>query len=155
MLAGENLTASVLSVGITAAPISTGSDGPATSGTTESFDTTLGYYQATLISGHQYRAILDGAMGNGTVVGDLFNIFIRDSGSSSAPTTSSTQIAHSRWYCAVTGTNGRTTIALAMPFTASSSGVHTFGVSAARVNGSGTFNLVNTRALFVVDLGGN
>lgn len=154
-LAGESLTASVLSVGTVAAPLNTTASGTPTSGTTEVFDAILGYYQVTLINGHTYRASVNGLQGSGTVAGDLYNIFIRDSGNSSNPTSASTQIAHSRWYCPAVAGAGQSSIVLAMSFVAAGSGVHTFGVSAARVSGTGVFTPVNTRELLIEDLGGN
>lgn len=141
-------------VPVATAPISTGSAGTTTpSGGAETFDAVLGYYQCTLTAGSRYVAVVNGLQGDGTVVGDLFNVYIRDSGSASDPTPSSTQIAHSRWECAATGSGGLTTIALAQSFIAPSTGVHTFGVSAARSAGTGTFTPVNTRELYVMYLG--
>jgi hypothetical protein len=60
-----------------------------------------------------------------------------------------------------TGSAGRTGIGLGGPFTCTVGGVHTFGVSATRIVGTGVFTPESAlasgaaRQLFVVDLGGN
>src|SRR6185437_8313247 len=127
---------------VTATPNSTTSNGtPTPSGGTETFDTVLGYYQCTLIAGRRYLAVSNGNHGNGTA-GELYSMQIRDSGSSSSPTTSSTLIAQSEWYCPAGGSGGRGIIPLAGSFIASTSGVHTFGVSSLRLVGSNVFTPV-------------
>lgn len=158
-LAGERLTASVLSVGIAVGntPASTASNGTPTSGTTETFDTVLGYYQATLILGHRYEVHVNGLVGNGSVVADLYSIQVRDSQSSSNPTASSALIGQTQWYCSATGSGGRTGIELEQSFLCTVSGVHTFGISATRLSGTGIYTPISatSREIFVVDLGGN
>jgi hypothetical protein len=155
MLAGERLTASVFIVGIVAAPLTTNANGTASSGTTETFDAVLGYYQATLISGHRYELRLNGLIGNASVASDVYTLQLRDSGTSSNPTSSSTLIAQSEWEAPASGSSGRNSIPLSMTFQAASSGVHTFGMSATRVLGTGVFTPLGTRELYVFDLGGN
>jgi hypothetical protein len=159
MLAGQRLSASVLSVGIVAPPISTSVAGTPSSGTTEVFDVVLGYYQATLIAGHRYEVRMNGLVGNGTTP-DVYQVQIRDSGSTSNPTSSSTLVAQGQWFCPATGSGGRQSIPLAGTFLASSGGVHTFGMSSMRLSGTVAFTPEappggGVRELFVVDLGGN
>jgi hypothetical protein len=155
--AGENATASVMQIGIPmgSTPTSTSSNGTATSGTTETFDAVLGYYQASLISGHQYEIQVNGLIGNGSVVADLYTVQIRDSQSGSNPTSASTQIAQSEWYVPAAGSSGRNSIAVSMAFVCTLTGVHVFGVSATRVIGTGVLTPIGARQLFIVDLGGN
>jgi len=157
MLAGETLTASVLSIGIPTgnAPVSTTTNGTPTVGTTETFDAILAYYQFTAINGHRYEARCNGLIGNGSVTGDVYTLQIRDSGNSSNPTSGSLLVAQQEFYTAAAGSAGRSAIPLAMSWVAAGSGVHTIGVSAVRVSGTGVFTPVGYRELFVVDLGGN
>jgi hypothetical protein len=137
------------------APISTSSSGTATSGATETFDVVLGYYQFTAINGHRYLATMNGLIGNGSVAADVFTVQIRDSGNSSNPTSGSLLVAQQEWYCSAAGTAGRSPVPLGMTWVAAGSGVHTLGVSATRVAGTGVFTPTGLRELYVVDLGGN
>lgn len=134
-------------------PASTSSNGTATSGTTETFDAVLGYYAVSLIAGRRYLAIVNGVIGNGSVVADEYMIQIRNSGTSSNPTSSSTLIAQSEWYVPATGSGGREAIVLGSSFIAPASGTNTFGMSATRVSGTGVFTPVGTRELYVMYLG--
>lgn len=158
-LAGEILTASVLSIGISAAPISTATNGTPSSGLTETFDIVLGYLSFTAINGHQYEVKLEGLIGNAGVAGDIYSINIRDSGSASNPTAGSTLVAQTSWVGVTAGTSGRQPIPLSGVWTAAGSGTHILGVSAMRTTGTGAFTPVSppalARQLFVVDLGGN
>lgn len=156
-LAGEILTASVLSIGIPtgSSPISTSTNGTVSVGTTETFDAVLGYYAPTLINGHRYQVILNGLIGNASVLADVYTIQIRNSGNATNPTSGSTLIAQSEWEAPAAGSGGRQTIAVSMTFVASGSNVQTFGVSALRQSGTGVFTPLGTRELYVVDLGGN
>lgn len=150
-----------LLVPVSAAPISTSSNGTPTpvSGGAETFDAVLGYYQCTLISGRRYMAVMNGLVGNAGVAGDVYTLQIRNSGTSSNPTTSSTLITQSEWYGAVAGSGGRQSIVLQGSFIAPATGTNTFGMSAARVSGSGAFTPVTAgnasavRELFVMYLG--
>jgi hypothetical protein len=159
-LAGEILTASMLSIGIVAAPVSTSANGtPTPSGGAETFDTVLGYYQAAVISGHRYRVCIDGLIGNCGTASDVYLLQIRDSGSASNPTTSSTLVAQVEWTSAQSATASRIPIFLANTFVAFSTGTHTFGFSAQRTSGSGVFTPVSSpngfREMYITDLGGN
>ena len=138
---------------VMAAPTSTSSNGTATSGTTETFDAVLGYHQASLVSGRRYQINVNGLIGNGSVLADEYSIQVRDSQSGSNPTSGSTQVAMSNWYCAAVGTSGRSGIGLQQSFSCTVTGTHTFGVSATRLNGTGVFTPVGGRELLVEDMG--
>lgn len=148
-----------LAVPVSATPVSTSSNGTATSGTTETFDAVLGYYQVTLIAGRRYMAIINGLVGNAGVSGDVYTVQIRNSGTSSNPTSASTLVAQSEWYGAVAGSGGRQSIVVQGSFIAPATGVNTFGMSATRAVGTGAFTPVTAgnasavRELFVVYLG--
>ena len=147
-----------LSVPVTATPTSTATNGTASSGTTETFDAVLGYYQCNLIAGRRYMAICNGVQGNGNPT-DVYSIQIRNSGSNSNPTASSTLICQSEWYCPGTGSAGRNVIPLQGSFIAPTTGINTFGMSSLRLLGTGSFTPVAAslsgavRELFVIYLG--
>lgn len=137
-------------------PTTTASNGTATSGTTETQDMVLGTYQCTLVNGQRYEAKMNGLIGSGSVAGDVYDIKIRDSGSASAPTSSSTLIAFTQWVCPAAGGAGQATVPLAGTFVSGSSGTHTLGMFAQRVSGTGVFTPVSgtlARELFVHELG--
>lgn len=144
---------SQLSMPVTVAPQTTSANGTATSGTTETFDAVLGYYQVSLTAGRRYLAVMNGLVGNGSVVADDYTIQIRNSGTSSNPTAASTLIAQTQWYVPATGSGGRGGIPFAGSFIAPATGLNTFGVSATRVAGTGVFTPVGTRELYVMYLG--
>lgn len=137
-------------------PVTTTSNGTSTSGTTETLDSVLGTYQCTLVNGQRYVATLNNLIGGATVAGDLYQLKIRDSGSASAPTSSSTLVAFSQWYCIASGGAGQTGVQLQGTFVAGSSGTHTLGFFAQRVAGSGVFTPLSgnlARELFVHEMG--
>jgi len=143
---------------VTATPVSTISNGTVTVGTTETFDAVLGYYAVTLVAGRRYLAVVNGLVGNGTVTADVFSVQIRNSGSASNPTSSSTLITQTEWYVPAVGSSGRDGITLSGSFIAPASGVNTLGVSATRAVGSGVFTPVvgpgnSVRELYVMYLG--
>lgn len=144
-----------LLVPVSATPIATAASGTPTPtvGGGETFDAVLGYYQVTLISGRRYLAIMNGLIGNGSVAADDYTIQIRNSGTSSNPTTGSTMVAQTQWYVPATGSAGRVGIALAGSFIAPNTGTNTLGVSATRALGSGQFTPVGQRELYVMYLG--
>lgn len=147
-----------LAVPVNAAPQSTNATGTVTpSGGAETEDAILGTYQCTLIAGRRYRAVLDGLVGNGSVAGDTFVINIRNSGSSSGPTTASTLVAQQEWVPQTSGSGGRAPIPVSNTFIAPSSGLNTFAVFAARTGGSGVLTPLSppsgVRELYVVYLG--
>jgi hypothetical protein len=147
-----------LALPVTATPVSTISNGTVTVGTTETFDAVLGYYAVTLVAGRRYLAVVNGLVGNGTVTADVYTVQIRNSGSASNPTSSSTLITQTEWYVPAVGSSGRDGITLSGSFIAPASGVNTFGVSATRAVGSGVFTPVvgpnnNVRELYVMYLG--
>lgn len=142
--------------GIQAIPVSTSSGGTMTSGATETFDAVLGTYQWNAVAGRRYMVFVNNLLGGATVTGDLYELRVRNSGSSSAPTTSSTVVAFTQWYCPVNGGPGQTGIQLQGSFLAPTSGTNTIQMSAQRVAGTGVFTPVSgafTREMFVVDLG--
>ncbi len=147
-----------VAVPVNATPVSTATNGTASSGTAETFDTVLGYYQCNLIAGRRYMAVCNGLHGNGNPA-DEYSVQIRNSGSSSNPTTASTLVAQSEWYCPATGSGGRGIIQLQGSFIAPTTGLNTFGMSSVRLVGTGSFTPVvgslagAVRELFVMYLG--
>ena len=137
-------------------PTSTTSNGTSTSGVTETMDSVLGTYQFTAVAGQRYEVKLNNLIGGATVAGDLYQLKIRDSGSASTPTSSSTLVAFSQWYCIASGGPGQTGVQLQGTFVAAGSGTHTLGFFAQRVAGTGTFAPLSgnlARELFVHELG--
>lgn len=115
--------------GIVAAPTASSSDGTATgANTTEVRDAVLGNYQATLSTGRRYRVIYAGAQANSGTADVRYVTRIRNSESSSTPTTASTLIAESTNHMGEAGTGGRQSIFASHTFTVSTSGTHTFSV---------------------------
>jgi hypothetical protein len=137
---------------VTVTPASTTSNGTTTSGTTETFDAVLGYYQVSLIAGRRYMAILNNMLVGTTVTNDAYALRIRNSGTSSNPTSASTQIAQSQWYAPGAGGAGET-VYVSGSFIAPTTGLNTFGFSAQRLAGTGVLTPVNARELFVMYLG--
>lgn len=138
---------------VSAAPNATSSSGTATSSTTETFDTVLGYHTVTLVSGRRYRATLDGLLGNLSVANDIIQLNIRDSQSASNPTSASANIAQSQYTYSSTGSASRNSILLRQTFLCTVTGTHVFGVSATRISGTGIFTPVGVRELYIEDLG--
>lgn len=142
---------------VTATPTSTVTNGTPTSSVAEIRDDVLGVYQCNLIAGRRYMAVMNGLVGNGSVAGDVYAINIRNSGSSSTPTASSTLVAQQSWVPQAVATVGRAPIPLAGSFIAPVTGVNTFAFLAQRLSGSGIFTPVSpnaiARELFVMYLG--
>jgi hypothetical protein len=144
-----------------AIPILTASNGPATTSTTDTIDSTLGNYVFTAVAGRRYRVKMFGLFGNGSVASDVFAVRIRDSGSASTPTTASPAVVDSMWVSTVTGTSGRNVIEMEDSFIASTSGSHTLAFFAQRISGSGVFTpscaaatgATGSRKLWVEDAG--
>jgi hypothetical protein len=122
-----------------AAPISATGAGTTTVGTTDTIDTGLGTYQFTAVAGRRYRVVLSNLFGSGTVAGDNFFCRVRDSGTSSTPTTASTAVIDSYWVCLITGSAGRSCVPMMDTFVASVSGTHTLAFFAQRNAGTGVF----------------
>lgn len=147
--------------GIMAAPTTTTSTGTASSGTTDTIDTVLGNYQFTAVSGRRYKVIHSGLLSNTSVSGDTFALRIRDSGSSSTPTTSSTAVIDVVYVAQSSGTAGDFNTHMEDTFVASSSGTHTLAFFSQRLSGTGVYTPVNStvrggtgrRALWVEDIG--
>lgn len=152
---------STMGQGIQAAPISTASTGTVTSGITETMDAVLGTYQWNAVAGRRYQVVMNGLIGSPSASGDTFTVRIRDSGTSSTPTTSSTVIAEDTWHSPAAGVSGRQPIPLNGTFIAGGSGTHTVAFFAVRTGGTGTFTPISavndggslSRELYVVDLG--
>lgn len=147
-----------LAVPVNTAPASTAASGtPTPAGGAETIDAILGVYQCPLVAGRRYRAVLDGLVGNGSVVGDTFLINIRNSGSSSTPTTASTLVAQQEWACQTVGTSGRGPLPVSNSFIAPATGLNTLAVFAARNLGAGVFTPLSppngVRELYVTYLG--
>lgn len=142
---------STTSIG-TMTPSPAGNPGP------ETFDAVLGYYAVPLVAGRRYLAVVNGLIGNGTVTADVYTVQIRNSGSATNPTSSSTLITQTEWYVPAVGSSGRDGISLSGSFIAPTTGINTFGVSATRVVGTGQFTPVvgpgsSVRELYVMYLG--
>lgn len=156
-VAGQRVLASQLNAFsiIPLAPTSTVSNGTASTGA-ETLDIVLGVYQPILVAGIRYKVCLDGLIGNGGAVADNYSVRIRVEESASTPTTSSTMVVESEWYCPATGTTGRTSIPLNGTYVPSVSGIHTFGCFSLRNSGSNTFTPVSpdvARQLYVMAVG--
>lgn len=145
---------STMGQGIQATPVSTASAGTA-AGATETLDSVLGVYQFNAVAGRRYFATMNNLMGSGTAA-ELYSARIRDSGTASNPTNTSTLLASSQWECQTTGGGGQSSIVLGGSFVAATSGTHTLGMFSVRVNGANNFTPVSgaaNRELYVVDLG--
>ena len=146
-----------LLVPVNAVPVSTTSSGTTTSSTAETFDTVLGYYQASLIAGRRYMAIVNNLLLGGTVAADLYTLRIRNSGTSSNPTTGSTTVAAAQWYVPAAGGSGQETVYLGGSFIAPNNGINTIGFTAQRSAGTGTLTPLApggaSREMFIMYLG--
>jgi hypothetical protein len=138
---------------VTATPIATLSTGTGSSGTTETFDAVLGYYQTTLIAGRRYLAIVNGLLLSGSVAADSYTVRIRYSASSSNPTSASPAVGSSQYYVPTAGGPGQQVVALGGSFIASATGLSTFGLSVTRSAGTGVGTPVGNRELYVMYLG--
>lgn len=127
-------------------------------GATETADAVLGTLPFTAVAGRRYQVGMNGLHGNGSAAADRYAVRIRDSGSSSAPTNTSTLVAESEWVSSTSGTSGRAVIPLSGTFIAGSSGTHTLQMFSATLSGTGPFTPVVgagglARELYVEDLG--
>jgi hypothetical protein len=147
--------------GATATPVNTTANGTASSGTTETQDTTIGVFQWNATAGRRYMAVMNGLIANGTIANDVFSVRIRNSNSAATPTAASILVAESTYHPNVAGTNGREEIPLANTFTATVSGTNTIAFFSVRTTGTGVFTPlapagdggVLGREMYVVDLG--
>jgi hypothetical protein len=106
ILAADILTG-LAGVGIVATPITTGSSGTVTSGTTEVMDAVLGVYTFTAVAGTRYRMTLTGRGVAGSVANDRYSVALRYTTDGTTPTNASTLIEHITTYIqVVTGGNG-------------------------------------------------
>lgn len=141
---------------IMAVPVSTSSNGTASSGTTETRDAVLGNYVFTAVSGHRYEVRLNGfSCGATPVAADIFAVNIRNGGGST-PTASSTLVASQRLLIPPSPGTGPLPISVAGTF-APGAGTQTLSVFTVRVSGTGTVTPYSGgttgRELYVIDLG--
>jgi hypothetical protein len=140
-----------LSRGAMATPTTTGSDGTATSGTTETRDAVLGNFAFTSAgTTRRYRVTWTGQLGV-SVANDLFVVNLRDGGAST-PTAASTLIARGQKRFTQSGGTGEETMVVTGTFTASA-GTRTISAFTVRSSGTGTATPKNTRELYVEDIG--
>jgi len=135
-------------------PTATGSNGTATSGTTEIRDAVLGNYAFTAVAGVRYRVLIDGLLSNGSVVGDTFQVNIRNGGTST-PTAASPLVASARAFIPAVDGLGQALIPLAKTF-APGAGLVTLSLFAVRLAGTGVFTPTSSaagRELYVVNVG--
>jgi hypothetical protein len=152
-----------LTQGLMSVPITTTSNGTATTGTTDTLDAVLGNYQFTAVSGRRYRVVMSGLIGNSDTAAVSYAVRVRNSGSASTPTTASTAVIDQLWVAnsASTGAAGRAPIPMEDTFIAGSSGTQTLAFFAQRQGASGVFTAVSPssstgtgpRKLWVEDLG--
>lgn len=141
------------------APVSTSSNGTATSGTTETRDAVLGDYTFTVPAvgaTWRYKVCYLGAIANSSVVDDNYAFNIRDGGAST-PTASSTLVASSRALMHTTSGAGQVTHEV-MGTWVPGAGTHTLSAFMFRVAGSGVGTPVSqaqNRELFVQFVGTN
>lgn len=137
--------------GIMGTPTTTGSDGTASSGTTETRDAVLGNFTFTSAgTTRRYRVVWTGQLGT-SVSNDLFVVNLRDGGAST-PTAASTLIARGQKRFTQSGGTGEETMMVSGTFTASA-GTRTISMFVVRSNGTGTATPKSTRELYVEDVG--
>lgn len=149
LLAGQKIRASALGVPVT--PTTTGSNGTATSGSTETRDAVLGDYQFTATTGTRYQVFFTGCRMNASVANDAYAIRIRNGGASS-PTSASPLVVEHQVIVTATGGAGQqnaTVIGTFIP----GAGTVTLSMFAVRTSGTGVGTPTNTRELYVVALG--
>ena len=144
--------------GIPVAPTTTASTGTATAGgTVEVLDAVLGTYQWTAQAGRRYRVLLEGCYVSTSVANDLYVVRVRDSGSASAPTITSTVVASGAVTLPVTGGPGQSSVYVVGTFLAGATGTHTIQATIQRGGGTGVgtplSNNGTSRQLYVEDIG--
>lgn len=138
-------------LGVMGTPTTTGADGTASSGTTETRDAVLGNFVFTSTgTTRRYRAVWTGQVGV-SVANDLFALNLRDGGAST-PTAGSTLVARGQKRFTASGGTGEETMMVSGTFTASA-GTRTISAFLFRVNGTGIATPKNTRELYVEDIG--
>lgn len=127
----------------------TSSSSPASSGTTETFDTVIGNIQIVADGNTQYDIELINSIFAGTVAADHYLVRIRDGGSA-APTTGTpgAEIANTPIRPAATSGGGQEGFIVRNRFTPSA-GTHIFGVSITRDAGTGVLQITGTRQFVV------
>jgi hypothetical protein len=128
---------SLAGLGIPGAAVTTGSNGTATSGTTETRDAVLGNYQFTAIANVRYRLTLAGRGPSCTVVADRFALGLRYTIGGATPTSSDTLLGHTTtWVPSVAGGNGVVTVNHSASFIPGA-GLITVASFWTRLNGTG------------------
>jgi hypothetical protein len=152
--AGQTITsAQANALGIPVTPTVTGTNGTATSGTTETRDAVLGNYQFTAVAGVRYWATISGRGLNCTVVADRFACGLRYTVGGATPTSASTLIGHaSTWVPSVSGGNGVVTLYHGATFIPGA-GVITISSFWTRLNGTGIATPVGQCEMYVQGIG--
>lgn len=152
--AGQTITAAAANaLSVPVVPTSTGSNGTATSGTTETRDAVLGNYQFTAVAGVRYWATISGRGLNCTVVGDRFSVGLRYTVGGATPTSASTLIGHtSTWVPSVSGGNGVVTLHHSASFIPGA-GLITISSFWTRINGTGIATPVGACEMYVEGVG--
>lgn len=133
----------------TVAPTTTSSTGVTTSGTTEIMDTVLGTYVYTAVAGRRYLMKMSGLQVQGSTVGDIFTVNIRNGGAVT-PTAASSLVATANIYVASISVGFP--VLLECPYLPGA-GVVTLGLFITRYSGTGTAVTANPRFLYVTDQG--
>ena len=152
--AGQTITAAAANaIGNPVVPAATGTNGTATSGTTETRDAVLGNYQGTAVAGVRYRVTLAGRGLNCTVAADRFSVGLRYTVGGATPTAASTLIGHtSTWVPSVSGGNGVVTLRHAPTFIPGA-GLITVAAFWLRLNGTGIATPVGQCELYAEGIG--
>jgi hypothetical protein len=142
--------------GIIVAPTTSGSNGTATSGGTETLDTVLGTYSFTAVTGRRYEVHYNNCKINASVADDLYEFRIRNGGAST-PTALSALVAAFAVGVHVNGGTGQVGANVLGTFVPGA-GVVTLGVFLVRIAGSGVGTPIAPtagilRELYAVDIG--
>lgn len=142
--------------GIPQAPTTTASNGSATSAGTEVRDSILGNYVFTAIAGRRYRIQYNPHINTSATAGsiaaiDHYVVNIRDGGNAT-PTTASTLVATGTVAVPVGGGPGQVSLTVTDTY-APGAGTVTLGAFTQRINGTGTGTPVQSRSLYVEDIG--
>lgn len=139
--------------GIPAAPITTSSNGTATSGTTETVDAVLGTYTFTAVAGVRYRVTLSGRGINQTAANDRFSLKLRYTTNGATPTSASTLLEHdSAIVNGVSGSNGVQTVLHVVQFVPGAATVKVVS-SWQRLAGTGTATPTGVCSLWAEAIG--
>lgn len=144
---------SVAGLGIPGAAVTTGTNGTATSGTTETYDAVLATYVFTAIAGVRYRVTLAGRGGNCTVAADRFSLGLRYTVGGGTPTSANTLVGHTATSVpSVAGGNGVVTVNHSATFVPGA-GLITVGSFWTRLNGTGILTPVGLCEMYAEAIG--